>query len=46
MALSKAAFKVTCWFHYGDDTFMIWLYGPEELKNFLIHSHIQFMMET
>jgi hypothetical protein len=24
MALSKAAFKPTCWFRYVDDTFAIW----------------------
>jgi hypothetical protein len=38
------------WFHYIDDTFMVWPYDPEQLPNFLSHlnslrSSIQFAME-
>jgi len=36
-----------CWFHYADDTFVIWLYRTEK-ERFLdllnvIHRNIQFM---
>jgi len=38
-------------FHYMNDTFVIWPYGPKKLNNFLnhlssVHSSIQFTMET
>jgi len=35
VALSREVYKPMCWFHYIDDTFVIWTYGPKELKNFL-----------
>jgi hypothetical protein len=47
VALSRVAYKPTCWFRYIDDTVMIWPHRPEELKKFLNHfSNIQFTMET
>jgi hypothetical protein len=41
----------TCWFHYVDDTFVIWHDGLKEPKNFINHlnsicHNIQFIMET
>jgi hypothetical protein len=48
VALSRAAYKPTCWFHYVDNTFMIWPHKPEELNDFLnnIHPNVQFTMHT
>jgi hypothetical protein len=51
VALRRVAFKPTCWFHYVDDTFIIWPHGPKQLKNFIkhlnnIHCNMQFTMET
>ena len=39
------------WLRYGDDTFLLWPYGPEELSLFLKHINnlrpsIQFTMEV
>jgi hypothetical protein len=50
-AFESAALKPHCWFHYVDDTFIIWLHGQEKLKDFLhhlnsIHQPIQFTVET
>jgi hypothetical protein len=50
-ALEQAPLKPRCWFRYVDDTFVIWLHGPDKLKDFLhhlkgIHQSIQFTMET
>jgi hypothetical protein len=36
VALSRAVCKLTCWFHYVDDMFMIWPHGPKELNNLTI----------
>jgi hypothetical protein len=44
VALSRVAFKATCWFHYMD--VVTWPHGPEELSNFFNHLIIQFTMET
>jgi hypothetical protein len=49
--LDLAPHKPLCWFHYVDNTFVIWLHGPDKLKDFLnhlnsIHQCIQFSMET
>jgi hypothetical protein len=43
--------KPLCWFHYVEDTFVIWPHRPNKLKDFLnhlnsIHQYIQFIMET
>jgi hypothetical protein len=51
VTLSSVAYKLTCWIHYIDETFIIWPQGPEELNDFLhqlsnIHPNIQFTMET
>jgi hypothetical protein len=50
-ALEGAIHKPLCWFHYVDDTFVIWPHGPRKLSEFLdhlniIHESIQFTMET
>jgi hypothetical protein len=50
-ALESAPVKSCCWFHYMDNTFVIWPHGPDKLKDFLhhlksIHQSIQFTMET
>jgi hypothetical protein len=50
-ALESAPLKPRFWFHYVDDTFVIWQYGPDKLKDFLqhlnsFHQSIQFTMET
>jgi hypothetical protein len=37
------AHKPLCWFHYVDDTFLIWSYEPDRLRNF--HLNIQFTIE-
>jgi hypothetical protein len=37
MALDRAPHKPLCWFHYVDDTFIIWPHGPDRLKDFLDH---------
>jgi hypothetical protein len=49
-ALEKATHKPSCWYHYVDDTFVIWRHGVDKLKTFLeflnsIHKKIQFTME-
>jgi hypothetical protein len=49
--LKQATHNPLCWFHYVDDTFVIWPHGPEKLEGFLdhlygIHRIIQFTMET
>jgi hypothetical protein len=31
MALESATYKPLCWFHYVDDTFVIWPHGPGKL---------------
>jgi hypothetical protein len=51
VALSSAAYKLICCFHYVDDIFMFWTHVPDKLSYFLnhlscIHSNIQFTMET
>jgi hypothetical protein len=43
--------KPHCWFHYLDNTYVIWQHGPDKLTDFLhllnsIHQSIQFTMET
>ncbi|XP_033609345.1 uncharacterized protein LOC117282715 [Cryptotermes secundus] len=50
-ALDSAPHKPICWFRYVDDTFVIWIHGPDNLKGFLNHLNsinpcIQFTMET
>jgi hypothetical protein len=50
MALDMASHKCLCWFHYMDDTFVIWPHGPGKLADFLnhlngVHENIQFNME-
>jgi hypothetical protein len=44
-------YKPHCWFGYVDDSFMIWPYDSNRLKDLLeylnsIHHNIQFTMET
>jgi hypothetical protein len=51
ITLDQAAHKPTCWFHYVDDTFIVWLYRPDGLRDFLdhlnsVHQNIQFTTET
>jgi hypothetical protein len=51
VAIDLAPQQRLCWFHYMDDTFVIWSHRPHKLKNFLnhlnsIHQCIQFTMET
>jgi hypothetical protein len=51
MALESATYKPLCWFHYVDDTFVIWPHGPGKLVEFLdhlngLHENIKFTMET
>jgi hypothetical protein len=36
-ALESAPLKSHCWFHYIDNNFIIWLHGPDKLKDFLHH---------
>jgi hypothetical protein len=50
-ALEKLTHKPVCWFHYMDDTFIIWPHGPGKLLEFLdninnIHENIQFTVES
>jgi hypothetical protein len=50
-ALESAPLKPRCWFHYVDDTFVIWQHGPDKLKDFLhylnrFHQSIRSTMET
>jgi hypothetical protein len=50
-ALESAPLKSSCWFHYVDDTFLVWEHSPDKLEDFLhrlnsIHQAIQFTMET
>lgn len=35
--LNTAPLKPKCFFHYMDDTFIIWLHGLKELEGFLEH---------
>jgi hypothetical protein len=49
-AIEQATHKPTCWFRYGDNTFVIWQHGQEKLTKFLnhlnrLHDNIQFTME-
>jgi hypothetical protein len=42
--------KSLCWFCYADNTFVIWPYGPDKMKDFLnhlnsTHQYIQFTKE-
>jgi hypothetical protein len=37
VALSRATFKTTYWFHYVDDKFSIWPHGPDEVNYLLNH---------
>jgi hypothetical protein len=37
VALELAPLKPCCWFCNVDDTFVIWLRGPDEVKYFLYH---------
>jgi hypothetical protein len=51
MALEGVTHKPLCWFHYVDDTFVIWPHGPGKLSEFLdhmnsVHGNIRFAMET
>jgi hypothetical protein len=48
VALHWEACKPICWFHYIDDTLVIWTHGPEKLNDFLNHlnSNIQFTTDT
>jgi hypothetical protein len=51
VAFESALLEPRCWFCYVDDTFIIWQYGPDKLKDFLhhlnsIHQSIQFTVET
>jgi hypothetical protein len=51
MVLDRAPHMPLCWFHYVDDTFVIWPHGPDRLRDFLdhlnsVHQSIQFTMET
>ena len=50
LAIMSAPLKLKCWFHYVDDTFVVWSYGEEELGRFLVHLSgvhpcIQFKMD-
>jgi hypothetical protein len=47
---AQANYKPLSWFHYVDDTFVIWPHGTEKLERFLnhlngLHKNIQFTME-
>jgi hypothetical protein len=49
-AIELATHKLTCWFRYVDNTFVIWPHGQEKLAEFLnhlsgLHNNIQFTME-
>jgi hypothetical protein len=51
VALESASQEPCRWFHYIDDTFVIWPHGPDKLRDFLhhlnsIHQSIHFTMET
>jgi hypothetical protein len=51
LALDSAQHKPLAWLRNVDDTFVVWLHGPERLQNFLSHPNslrpsIQFTMET
>jgi hypothetical protein len=51
MALEGTTHKPLCWFHYMDDTIIIWPHGPGKLSEFLdhlnsVHGNIQFTMKT
>jgi hypothetical protein len=35
MALNRAAHKPLYWFRYVEDTFVIWINGPDRPKDFL-----------
>jgi hypothetical protein len=37
LALDSAQYKPSLWLQYVDDTFVVWLQGPEQLHNFLSH---------
>lgn len=37
VALNWAAHKHLCWFHYVDDSFIIWPHGSSRLKDFYDH---------
>jgi hypothetical protein len=48
--LELALLKPRWWFCYVDDTFVVWLHGPDKLKDFLhhlnnIHQSSQFTMQ-
>jgi hypothetical protein len=50
LALSRESCKPLCWFHCGDNMFVIWPNRPEKLNNFLnhlssIHPNIHFTVE-
>jgi hypothetical protein len=50
-AISRAPRKPTHWYRYVDDTFVVWLHGEEELREFLDHlksiqHNIKFTMEV
>jgi hypothetical protein len=42
--LDQASHKLFFWFSYKDDTSIIWPHGPDRLKDFTNHQHIQFTM--
>lgn len=49
--LAEATHKPLCWFHYVDDTFVIWPQGTEKPERFLdhlkgIHRNIRFTVDT
>jgi hypothetical protein len=50
LALKWATHKSLCWFHYMDDTTVIWPHSPNRLRDYLnhlnsVHWNIQFTME-
>jgi hypothetical protein len=50
-ALEGVTHEPLCWFHYVDDTFVIWPHGPGKLSQFLdhlnsVHGNIQFTVDT
>jgi hypothetical protein len=50
LALDLVQYKPSLWLWYVDDTFVVWLHGPEQLQNFLsylnsLRPSIQFTME-
>lgn len=50
LALALTPCKTSCFYHYMDDTFVIWPHGSAKLDDFLvhlnsIHPNIKFMMK-